>query len=336
MEPFTRLTPTKSEDTKREYVKCYERLRRRFGNELGKKDLAPDEVVAHLILQRTSFAKRTWRHYKASVIYWLETFSPQSETAIEVLRSHGSAGLRDGGANTSARKRKDVPDSIWNEIKYAIRERIKRGHKHAAKLLSVCEATLAAGLRPNEWAFSELTRHDDNHRLVLRVRNSKHTNGRANGEYREMYVDELTEDELRAVREALDACAVDAHDETDVHEQAAKLQLALKHELEAARALAVAGQRRPRSSITLYSFRHQFSANAKRTFENPVLTAALLGHSSTHTGFQHYGKRRNASSRVRVYPTEASVAAVQNRYLETYRDHVAQRGAKAAPGPMNP
>ena len=335
MEPFSRLTPTKSEETKREYVKCFERLRTRFGNELGKKDLAPDEVVAHLILRHKTFAARTWRHYKASVVYWLETYSPESETAIEELRKHGSAGLPNGGANTSARKRKDVPDSIWTEIKYAIRERIKRDHKHAAKLLSVCEATLATGLRPNEWAFSELTRHDENHRLVLRVRNSKHSNGRGNGEYREMYVDELNADELRAVREALEACAVADDGDVDVHEQAAKLQLALKHELEAARALAVAGQRRPRSSITLYSFRHQFSANAKRTFENPVLTAALLGHSSTHTGFQHYGKRRNASSRVRVYPTEASVAAVQNRYLETYREHVAQRGVRRTPGPMN-
>lgn len=331
MEPFTGLTPTRSEKTKSDYTKCYERIRKRFVSELGKQDMAPDEVVAHLILTRSSFAKRTWRQYKASVIYYLETYYPQHETAIDELRLHGSAGLRDGGANTSGRKKKDVPEGVWAEIKHAIRERIRREHRHARALLAVLEATLATGLRPNEWSFSELTHHEDNGRLVLRVRNSKHSNGRANGVHREMYVDELTTEEIAAVREALAACGVG--DREDADEQAARLQLALKHELEAARSLAVAGQRRPRSSISLYSFRHQFSANAKKTFTDPAVTAALLGHISTKTGHRHYGKRRNARGMVRVYPTEASVAAVQNRYLETYRDYVQQRGPKRAPTP---
>jgi hypothetical protein len=288
--------------------------------ELGKLDMTPDEVVAHLILTRTQNSARTFRVYKAAAIYYLETFYPQSETALEELRRQSSAGLRGGGSNTSSRKKKEVPESEWVEIQHAINERIRQQYKYAAPLLAVLGATLLTGLRPMEWALSELDHHPDDGRKILRVRNAKHTNGRANGTYREMYVDTLTPTELALVERALRACACDTDD------QAEKLQTALKHELEAARSLAVAGKRRPRSSITLYSFRHQFVANAKLTFDDPAITAALSGHISTKTAHRHYGKRRHGRAAVRVYPTESTMAAVQNRYLETYRDFVAKRG----------
>ncbi|CAE6793972.1 hypothetical protein R70006_04982 [Paraburkholderia domus] len=295
--------------------------------ETGKQDMEPDEVVAHLILNRSQYAARTWRFHKSATIYYLETFFPHHETAIEELRRQTSAGLRGGGVNTSSRKRKSVPESEWVEIRHAITQRIKSGYKNAAGLLAVLEATLLTGLRPVEWALAELAHHADDGRRVLRVKNAKHTNGRANGAYREMYVDQLTEGEVATI-----ARAIAAFDSVD-DDQAARLQIAYKHELEAARAVAVAGKRRPQSSVTLYSFRHQFIANAKLTFADPVITAALSGHYSTKTAHRHYGKRRNGRSAVRVYPTESSVAAVQNRYLETYRDFVAQRGAEIAPSP---
>ncbi|MEX3556522.1 MAG: hypothetical protein VB131_08305 [Burkholderia gladioli] len=329
MEPFASFTPTISDKTKIEYEQCYERNRKRFMSDLGKPDMAPDEVVAHLILTRTEYAARTWRFYKSSAIYYLETYHPHHETAIDELKRHGSGDLRNGSSNTSGRKRKDVPDSVWREIKHAIQERIKQQYKHAATLLAVLEGTLLTGLRPNEWAFSELGQHETDGRRILRVRNSKNTNGRGNGTHREMYVDELEAREIEVIARALAAC------KSETVEEAARLQLALKHELEAARALAVAGKRRARSSVTLYSFRHQFVANAKLTFENPVITAALSGHSSTKTAHQHYGKRRNGRAMVRVYPTESSVAAVQHRYLETYRDFVARRGANLTPSPSS-
>jgi len=119
---------------------------------------------------------------------------------------------------------------------------------------------------------------------------------------------------------ALSECADEA--------QAEKLQLALKHELEAARGVDLSPHNRSQSSVTLYSFRHQFIANAKQTFDDPVITAAVVGHYSTKTANEHYGKRRHGQTKVRVFPTESSVSAVHSRHLETYRDYIAQRGAK--------
>lgn len=325
MEPFNQTAPTVSAKVQRDYIRCFERNRAKFGLKLGRPELTPEEVVAHLIVSREDYAARTWRFYKASTIYYLETYHPELSLAVDELRLQSSAGLRSGGANTSARKRKDVPSAQWDELRHAIRQRIADGYKHAGRLLAVLEATLIVGLRPNEWSFSEISTDQATGRQVLRVRNSKFSNGRANGEYREMYVDELMPEQLRHITDALAMCRCETEQEAE------KLQLALKHELEAARALSVVGQRKPKSSLTLYSFRHQFVADCKRSFDDPVLTAALCGHVSTKTAHRHYGRRTQGRSSVRVYPTEASVQAVQSRHLETYRDFVAKRGPRNSP-----
>ncbi len=191
--------------------------------------------------------------------------------------------------------------------------------------MAVLEGTLLVGLRPIEWCYSELTTHAATERPVLRVRNAKHSNGRANGAYRELFVDDLAPGELATIQEALRYCAA-ASDE-----DAQRIKLALKHEMEAARMMAVAGSRKPMSSVTMYSFRHQFIADAKQTFETPLLISATVGHNSTKTAFEHYGKRRFGRGKVRVYPTPESVAAVQNVTLETYRSYVAARQNQRAP-----
>jgi hypothetical protein len=320
-------TPTRSDDTKTAYEKRYLQLRSRFMRSLDRNEIAPDEVVAHLILLKPDLTQKTWKNYKYSVLHYLETYHPDRDIAINELKAQSSSGLRKTSVRGSGAKMKQVPPAARAAIYYALEQRAKREHKYARGLRSVCEATLLTGLRPNEWAFSELGTHPESGRPILTVRNSKHSNGRANGEYREMYVDALTEEEIGHVREALECCRCESED--DVR----KLLLALRHEFEAARGVDLSSRRRANSSVTLYSFRHQFVANAKRTFSDPVLTAAVCGHSSTKTAHEHYGKRRNSQSTVRVYPTEASVQAVHTRHLEIYSDFVARRGGPRLPAP---
>ncbi len=312
--------PTRSDKTKIAYEKRYLQLRSRFMRDLNQNEIAPDEVVAHLILLKSNLTQRTWRNYKSSVLHYLETYHPDHDIAINELKAQSSSELARTSVNSSGTKMKQVPLKARAAIYNVLEQRAKRGHKYSRALRSVCEATLLTGLRPNEWAWSELSRHADDGRPVLKVRNSKHSNGRANGEYREIYVDGLSEEELSHIRVALESCRC----ETD--EEAQKMILALRHELEAARGVDLSAQRQKNSSVTLYSFRHQFVANAKRTFSDPVLTAALCGHSSTKTAYEHYGKRRDSQNTVRVYPTESSIRAVHTRRNEIYDGFVAQRG----------
>lgn len=220
---------------------------------------------------------------------------------------------------------KQVPESIWSKLQIALRARAKDGYKHAQGLLDVLSATLLIGLRPREWCCSEIAKHLETGRDVLRVRNAKHSNGRANGEFRELFIDNLSSGERAVIDAAISYC-VFPHGST-----AAKIELALKHELEYARERILVGLGRAPSSITLYSFRHQFIADAKTTFESPVMIAALSGHSSTQTAFLHYGKRRHGNARVKVAPTPESIEAVHKVKVEVYRTAVLNREEVGGP-----
>ncbi|WP_432262859.1 hypothetical protein [Cupriavidus sp. TMH.W2] len=322
---FQSTPPTRSASTVANYEQHYRRLMDRLAGETGVEDPTPSEIVAYLMMRRPEMAMATWRFNKAAATFVIETQYPGHHEALEQLAQYGSSGLPRTSANTAGRKRKHVPKQDWDEIRHVIERRIAAGHKHAAALLAVLEGTLLAGLRPIEWSFSKLTTHAEDGRPVLQVRNAKHSNGRANGAIREMYVDELDEAERATLARALAACAA----ETD--EEAQRIKLALKHEFEACRAMAVAGTRKEQSSVTMYSFRHQFIADAKLTFETPLLLSATVGHKSTKTAFEHYGKRRHGRGKIRVFPTAETVAAVQSVTLETYRSYLAARQGGRVP-----
>ncbi|CAG9184254.1 hypothetical protein [Cupriavidus pampae] len=320
---FSRSTPTRGLSTVAAYERYYRRHAERLAREQHIENPTPSEIVADLILQRAGMAMSTWRYRKAAVMYVIEHQHPGHHEALEALREHGSGGLARTSGNTAGRKRKHVPLAEWTEIKHVIGRRIKEGYRHAQALLDVLEATLLTGLRPIEWSFSAFATHEESGRPVLRVTNAKHSNGRANGETRELFVDQLTDEERATIGRALAACAAETRDDAE------RFKLALKHELETCRMMAVAGTRKPASSVTQYSFRHQFIADAKQTFETPLLLSAAVGHASTKTAFEHYGKRKHGRGRVRVFPTPESVAAVQNVTLETYRSYLAaQQGGR--------
>lgn len=319
---FNKQAPTKTDATKQSYVARYTTLKQRFCRETGTNDLDPNEVVAKLILLKPNLTMSSWRQYKASVLHFIDEHAPQYENAAETLRQETSSGLKATSRNTSGRKLKQVPVKSWMTIQGALRQRIEHGYRHSKGLLYVLKATLLTGLRPNEWSFSEIGTHEGTGRPVLRIRNSKHSNGRANGAFREIFIDGLTPDEHTDIEAALAYCR--APDD----EEAKKIRLALRDEfretIKSGRASAPPW-RLGHFNVTLYSFRHQFIADAKSTFDDPVLISATVGHNSTSTAFEHYGKRKNGRNQVRVYPTPESVEAVQKVKLETYREFVINR-----------
>ena len=69
-------------------------------------------------------------------------------------------------------------------------------------------------------------------------------------------------------------------------------------------------------NVTLYTARHQFSANAKSS-DGLTRTeiAALMGHASIYTAGEHYGKRRSGRGRLGVPRSEAEVDASERQTL---------------------
>ena len=320
---FQHTTPTQSDKTKADYVSRYHSLARRFQKEKGWDEIDPNEVAATLIDRKGEFAQRTWRVYKAAVIHFIENHAGSSYyLAADTLRNESSKGLKRWSDRTSGPKAKKVPLEILNGIRAALRARAKRGHRHADGLMQVLEATLITGLRPNEWCTATVV--PDGERTLLRVRNSKFSNGRGNGEFRELILNELDAEQMASIRQAIAYCSVNDADDPDDAIQ--RLVRSLKDEMITVMHMVdPIHQRKGGSSVTLYSFRHQFIADAKNTFDDPVIVAALVGHSSTKTAFQHYGRRRHGRGIIKVLPTSESIEAVHKIHLETYREFEATR-----------
>ncbi|MGZ3235860.1 MAG: hypothetical protein ACXU8A_00625 [Burkholderiaceae bacterium] len=310
MHPFDKMITTKEESTKAKYLQIYQSMRKRFMHKEKHNEMDPDQVVGHFLIRKYEYSMQTFRLYKNALIYVLESRFPHCQHALDALRAESSADLPKTSEKTSGTKEKFVTPAEWKAIQNVLNERIKKGLKNSQGLFDTLCASLETGLRPNEWSSAVITEHRLSKRKILRVKNSKHTNGRANGPFREMYIDGLPLAELQAIEGAILFCSA------NTEEQAEKIQLRLKHEFQAARNLALPKRKKGEKAITIYSFRHQFIANAKATFSDPILIAALAGHNSTKTSYQHYGKRKNGTRLVRVMPTQESVDAVTRVTVE--------------------
>jgi len=66
------------------------------------------------------------------------------------------------------------------------------------------------------------------------------------------------------------------------------------------------------SHATLYSMRHQFSANAKASGFTREEIAALMGHAVDTTATQHYGKKTAGYEMITVRPDPAEVARIRS------------------------
>jgi hypothetical protein len=315
---FNPTRSTASKATKEMYVRRYQQLHARLVKESGQADLTAEEVVGKLLLKKETLSMSYWRLLKNAVLYVMNSRFPQYTAAIEALENESSDGLAKAPSGTGGRKTKPVPTSSWNRLQQVLRTRAKDGHKHAQGLLDVLSATLVTGLRPNEWCFSDIARHAATGRVVLRVRNARYSNDHADGPSREFFIDDLNASEQQQIKSALAYCAVtrDAG--------AATVELALKNELDNARDRTLPGATRALPPITLNAFRQQFIADAKTTFESPVMLAALCGDYGTKTAFA-YGKRRLGSPKVRVTPTAESIQAIHAITIALYQAFLANR-----------
>tara|TARA_R110000737_G_scaffold127218_3_gene159768 strand:+ start:26439 stop:27449 length:1011 start_codon:yes stop_codon:yes gene_type:complete len=219
---------------------------------------------------------------------------------------------------SSRRKRKrSVPPSVITALHRAARQRKSRSRfaEHAATL---AEATALIGLRPCEWADAAW---EDEERTILVVRNAKRAEQmmdrgpfagriwkRGNGDHRAL---ELSDDpEIRTHIQSLadDMLAFEVQSPWSRH------RVPIWAEFKALLDLCFQCDwlDRKYADLTLYSFRHQFSAEAKALFDQ-VEVAAMMGHISSRTAGQSYAHRRRARAGILgVKPTPSALAAVEH------------------------
>lgn len=236
-------------------------------------------------VKKWSFKYRpnTWSKYRCSIRFVAKLFFEKNKIDQEtfekicyVLDNSSGGDRNDLEPKTSSNKKKSFSIKEYN----ALEELVNSGNYRWGKpSLHWIKASILIGLRPIEWKDTEYEEYEN----VLIVKNAKNTNGRANGSHRKLSLNHLSEEELEVVLKHADfARRMEENDNWDIYYQGCSNFIKY-----AVRKMWPKKERLP----SLYSGRHQFSANMKASGCKRKEVAALMGHNTDETASQHYGKK---------------------------------------------
>lgn len=222
---------------------------------------------------RPTLKKASWRQYKASLVhYMLEQEVP--ETTIGRIKDIDTSTCKKKSRATSAAKEKKISNDDMTELADVL---LKSQSKWDDLIYKWMQAGIITGLRPVEWLNCEL----DGNKLI--VKNAKHTNQRSFGPTRILDLSNLNEDQYDIIDTFLSKLelAIMSNTSFDAVYQACRFRL---------RRVTRKLWPKRRKYPTLYTGRHQFSANSKNLFSKAEVSA-MMGHLSEDTATMHYGKK---------------------------------------------
>lgn len=299
--------PTRNLNTEKEYKRRTRDLIRKCRRELKihKNDVLDHRhFVGWLITNKTQWSRPTWRQYKSSVAYSLEIESlqhhdPIAQEAWETLMPVDVEGCLPTTKRTSGSKMKRFPLKDFLKIVRVLEENPNRW---SLDLINWLNAGLLTGLRPMEWSQTQYIEAEDGVDYLL-VKNAKATNNRAHGPSRKIILDGLSNEEKNVIKNHLERATLFTH-----AGQFKSFYMGCASVLSRT-ARAVWPKRT--EHLTLYSVRHQFSADAKASGLLPEELAALMGHAVDTTAARHYGKKTAGYEMIRVRPDPEEVAKVK-------------------------
>lgn len=312
--PIKLMTPTRLPKTNQQYAIKAKMVCSQAAQALGHTSpftVPATTVVGHLIGRKPTIARNTWKQYKNALRHHFETLMAQStekvlteelQAAISMLDAATSEGALKYGTKTSARKQKGFKRADYEKLLAYLELHVGK-HRYARTLLTWLKATRLVGLRPSEWEHASLGQSAGV--PILTIRNAKATNGRGNGEERSLDLRNLSPDELHELTEMIDMLEGYRGD-LDFETLQTKIGDYMKY---ATRNCFGKRKQYP----TLYSMRHQFSANAKMSGSTKAEVAAMMGHGSDATAGVHYARKVSGDSAVKVAPIEAEVKRVRPR-----------------------
>lgn len=294
---------SRTEKTKEDYVARSMQLLKRAKKELDipeYEELDVRQFVVWLSEKKPDIARTTWRQYKSAVVYYLEHHEDVQSAieALEYLKEITSVGALTNTERTSSLKLKKVSYDDWVKLDEYLKVKNKKWHEQLRMWL---RASVVTGLRPVEWRNAMMTQH--NGMPALKIQNAKATNGRSHGPTRTLLLEELVEDDLKAIKGHLNNVRTFiGMDEYDYFYKGCAIALY--------KACRKCWPKR-KKHITLYSTRHQFSANAKSSGFSKIEVAAMMGHAVDITATMHYGRKLAGNEALSVAPLEDDVSRVR-------------------------
>lgn len=273
-----------------------------------------------------SYSRATYRLYRASLWWWIHEempLSPNFHFACCELVEDSSGRHKNykfDRKKTTALRLKKFPqddfDLVVNWLENAKRLSI------AKCLVNCLKASLLTGLRPHEWKYSAIFDRKDSkdiYRTILAVPNSKHSNGRATGDARLLDITDFHPDDIQIIRNYVDLCSYWGEDWENKDRQMIKAMSQVNKTL----------WPRRKKVYMLYSCRHQAIANFKTKYDTATI-ATIVGHGSSNTAGEHYGRKRVGYSALRSIPKpvkgelEKSIKREHARIIKERKKHAGE------------
>ena len=298
---------TVSASTVKNYLDKARRLYARCGKEIRVEQVDYRFFCAWLLSLRPKIAAATYRQYKSACVYWLWHIvgTDKARVAAVFLAGQSGNGTMKKGRKTSSRKIKYLPQELFDRVSAGL---LAENPKWAREVFLFLQAGVLTGLRPSEWSEAAMDTVDG--KPCLTVRNGKASNGRANGEIRGLLLHGLDDEELAIIKEHLSLIR-------DFKAGGGKFEKYYKNckntlfSFQERHKLGIRGRK-----ISLYSCRHQFSADAKADRIEHAVLSAMMGHAATVTAQKHYGRRVNGrTGKSKVQPLPGQVAGVRHNHV---------------------
>lgn len=255
-----------------------------------------------------TITQESWRSYRAPLKFAAELYlkgelidQKSFDRINSVLDNTKGLPRKDVEIRTSRKKQKHLSIKDLKKIDNELAESKSIWGKSTRIWL---RAGILTGLRPVEWRKSELI--EGNGDLLLKVLNAKNTNNRANGEFRHLNLNHLKQNEINIIKNHLKIC----EQFSDTKDNWEGFYKGCSNLLRNKTRIAFPNRKR---YPTLYSSRHQFSANSKASGCRPEEIAALMGHASDLTAQMTYGKKING--------TRGRKPKILNDEVKTVRKH---------------
>ena len=269
------MSLSRTAKTEQFYLETASSLLRQFRISTGMVRWSEDPLAFYRWIQDRveSWKPATWRVNRASLVFYFES-AGENELA-SMIKNIGSERCARVSTNTSAQKAKTLPTSDIKQILDFLEK--KPGPSEILLGLWLLAGRIT-GLRPSEWENAVL----EGEKLI--VRNAKTTNGRSHGPSRTLLLHDLPGEQKEVVFLFIQG-----------------LQKRLSETGSMSRIYGTAKRRLHRicreiwpnrkKYPTLYSGRHQFSADLKRSGVSEEEIAALFGHATVRTAMMHYGRK---------------------------------------------
>jgi len=294
-------TKTISPKTASRYERRARQLRARYTRETG---LEPEsDCAAFQDWLRALYATlmpSSRRQYQAALAHYQAKHHPDClPDPIPKDLPDKKAVQNEQGKRGSAKKAKKFPPHVGSAVLNALQNAADKSRDsitYSVWAAHLFRAIFRFGLRPVEWRGARFIYLEDGE-LALEVPNAKNSNGRFFGPTRTLIVDEtlLKKIDPLALESAL-WLTENAHPlKEDVYE---KILEGAEEQMRIIMERCGTPCRVNRKNVTLYTARHQFSANAKSDGLSKEEVAALMGHASIYTAGEHYGKRKHGHGSV--------------------------------------